>query len=241
MPGFRRRRIFRRRRPTFRKTRRAFPVRSRRMVRRPRVTAAASMGSTTWIMNPRRPRGCRVEKTLLNYASFSGGVGSDASTSWIIDPSGTYDTNSKIMQNWSQYSALYDQYRVNTLTVICRIIPGNVNVLPDNVTIYMRYNYDDNISATQAEMSRLSRVKCHTFTTEHPTVTYKLYPKVANTIRNSTAVTLANQTEQMIRCPWVDTDRPVNLYGFLIVVPSFPANVVLQFDMIYDVSFRYQV
>lgn len=231
LPARRPRRAFRRRRPM------------RRPARATRLLANAADPSVR-ILNPLRPRSARVQKTISETLTYGQNItGVTPLYAFIFDPSGTYGNASTAgtglaMPDWSSYAAIYDQYRVNSITLVFRfhdVTAGATIQFP----LWIRYNYDFAVSVpTMTGAMQLSRVMQKEFSAEHLVQKYKFYPKVA--IVQENGAIFSSSSLKVTKQGWTDVDRPCELWGIQFASDqALTGNQHIYFSIIYDVSFRY--
>lgn len=234
------RRAFRRR-PAMRPKRR---MGARRPVRRTRPVRSKfvrnpTLGATTVVLNNRFNKPITVNKSYRGW-NVVGGTGVDVTQKCTFDPSGTYDTQGLQMPEWVNYYNTYDQYKVHYIKITMQYLTTGAVTGLDNIVLYGRYNYDRNITLTMSSIQQKSFVKMHTFTPEHPIITFKVYPRV-NILQQTSGATLALQSERVSKVGWTDVDHPCELQGFMYVCPLLPTNVSIRIDVEYCVSFRYSL
>jgi hypothetical protein len=196
-------------------------------------------GGATQILNVFPQREHRVVKTIRTYGNLQPGGGVDMVGTLVFDPSGTYDTSSLPMPDWSNYVPIFDQYRVNKIKVTMIAVQTASSTVFPPAEIYGRYNYDTQISSSVAVLMEMPRVKWHRFTVEQPAVSWDIYPTEVLDGKNDAV--LASQAQVVIPDTWTDIDAPSKLYGFIYAAPSFPTGISIRFNVEYDVSFRYEV
>lgn len=242
---YRRRRYGRRRAP-----RRRLAPRRRYQRRRYAPRVRRPVGNTV-TLNRIRDKPITVCKTL--FSAWTGvGTGTYVGAQFYFDPSnvgtstpwtpGPIFTNT-LMPQWSQYTALYDQYKVRWVKVTCCLdvsgFDGGWNALP-TVECLMRYNYDSQLNVISSVMSQLPNVRMHRFTAETPYVTYKVYPRV-NCTADVPGQVLAYESLYSKKQPWTDVDFPVALYGLAFYMFNLPSGCTMSIDITYNCSFRQSV
>jgi len=177
-----------------------------------------------------------VSKTAKGYTV------SNQTSGWVIssyfDPSGTTSTLSGAIPEWAALSGLYDQYKVLSVTVsvTATVLTGAFN----DTQVYGRFQYDPSYSPSLVNMQALRGVKVHTFSTEHPTCSWKVYPRV-QTLMYSSGIVTTNTAYGPKKMPWADIDKPPQLWGITFASPYISSSVTLNFEVTYEMMFRYSV
>lgn len=244
------------RRVSRRVTRRPFRHPRRRMVRRRghggALRAATRLGANNLVLNPiRRSALVREEKAI--YAIIRMNTTTLAANEYFnmfFDPSGTYSVLNPNpttgagslafggITEWSGFQGLYDQYRVKKITVT-----GYLSAIPATpfvCNMAYRYQYDPNTTFTAAGIYKLPNVKVHSFSVEHQTLKWVIYPRVQFLEQNSG--TLGQQADVPAKMKWTDTDFPARLYGGCIaMLANIPSGLEITLDVSYQLEFRYSV
>lgn len=212
--------------------------RRRRSRRRGAVRSNPVLGGQTQIINPQAAMPMvTLAKTIVAYGGIQNGAGADLSLGLIFDPSGTYDTATTPMPDWTNIRQLYDQYKVNSITVTATYYGSGSQTAPLN--IFGRYSYDRNfltLTPTIALMREMQNVKVHTFTPDCPKVSWKILPQMG--LVTTDPGVLSSQGHSMHRADWIDINYPCELYGFAAVAQALPSGVHIEYDVEYNVSFR---
>lgn len=200
---------------------------------------------TIRVLNPRRERVLRIQRTCNPTLTYSwSNTGVPVSAAFRFDPSGTFGNTSNsgtglAIQDWSAFTALYDQYKVNKIIVNLRW--ANSSGVEPNWNLYVRFNYDTAVGSTYqptpGTMCQLGRVVEKTFNASSSCLTYSFFPRV-NLLADNEA-TLATDSRQSVPMDWTDINYPVELLGLQVSnnVPVSAANL-LTMEITYDISFR---
>jgi len=208
----------------------------------PRGPAGAGFtGPTTTIINPTN-RGFTTARTTIINAKILGASGSQQTGNLVFDPSGTYGNfhNGVSISDWGSYATIFDEYKVNMITVTVRCKPDDL--IGSDSSIWMTSNRDTAVSGSLIDLQTKANVIHHTFTPENPAVKLCIVPYVFGALFNDTA-SIGTMTKTPLRAGWTDTETPVNMYGFLynaVVVVGTSQSSAMYFDVEYDISWRYR-
>lgn len=186
----------------------------------------------------------RVTRSTLAANSISG-AGVAVTQVIFFDPSGVYSNidgayPSLAMDDWANFVALYDQYKVTQIKLTYNLIPAaGAAFNTQQVVLYGRYNYDGAFAATTTTMSQLTNCKQFVFTQEEPSVTFKIYPRVEVLVFNRSN-NLNTEGNHLSKMRWTDVDNPSRLLGFAHVIPDLPTGWDIAVTCEYTVMFRYQ-
>jgi len=185
---------------------------------------------------------------------FFGSTGSTQTltTYLTFDPAGTFGNNSinvaggvstsgpANIQQWTQYANLYDQYKVNKITLHFTAIDiADLNT--GSPIMYIRYQ--DTYGAIAPTMTDISQQKNwvrKTFTSEHPDFTFSFVPKVQDIVDNNALISANARTPK--RMVFTNTSTPVMLYGvqLVVVLPASALGYSVNCSTEYHIGFKEQ-
>lgn len=209
-------------------------------VRIPRGPASRGfLTSNTEVLNPTRGASTRFVCTVDNFYVNATGGGQ-----LLFDPSGVSGTGTaaQAFPNWTAVKLLYDQFKVNSITVTMNCKPSDDPTGISEVWYCSTANADN--TGTKALVTAMSNAMHHTFTPDTPMVKYQFVPKKAM-LSLVFGATLANQGFTPIDAGWCDIDHPPTFYGFtswydpdLGQNPGTSVPSSLDYDVTWDISFR---
>lgn len=238
-------RDMRTRRPRPSRVPRAVPIVAaarRRSGRGPMYTRGVgnfASGPNTTVMN-RGPEYSyySTRKSLIGMQIYPG-IGAAAAAAWQFDPGwivpngfGYVNFQTGPIPDWAPLVLLFDNYRIKKVKVTASIKLTNGSQPARGEEIYMRF-MDDSVLPVSTGMASLSNVTRHVFTPDSPSVEYSFVPKAFMDMTGGQA------SQTAVDFPWVDTDQPVAGYGMLFNCPYLPVGTSLQFDLEYDLEFRF--
>lgn len=212
-----------------------------RTLRIPRGPARMSfMSPSTELLNVAPSGGMRLRGYIDNSYSVSAGLGSGGN--FVFDPSGTYGVHATVtIPNWGSMVALFDEYKVNKITITARYTPSDQAEDAGSCQIYFCENRDTTLTGTKAQVLNKTNLIHHVFTEEHPMVKCELTPYVFDAVYNAGVLAAYGRSPRVM--DWCDVDVPAQIYGWLwnADVPSgVVQNASIRFSYEYDVSFRYR-
>jgi len=212
-----------------------------RGLRIPRGPAGASfMSSSTEILNAQPKGGMRVHAYLDNSYTVSTGLALGGMFSF--DPAGVYGIHQGAsVPNWVNMVALFDEYKVNKITITARYTPSDQAEDAGSCQIYFCENRDPNLTGTKAQVLNKPNLVHHVFTEENPMIKCEITPYTLDSVYNTGILTGSSRAPQVMT--WTDTDVPAMIFGWLwnADVPAGTIqNAAIRFSYEYDISFRYR-
>jgi len=138
--------------------------------------------------------------------------------------------------------ALYNRYKMLAVTYTFNCQPVDSFGLPlsnfDLPKIYIRYNYDSNLTSggMLAKMQEIPHVKQFQFTPEKTQVSYTYYPRCVEPVYLSSIASGFKLAKQQ----WIDCQYSnVPHYGIMIYMDRVASGVQVQLDITYKVAFKY--
>lgn len=213
-------------------------VRDFRMPRGP--ARSAFLSPSTEILNAAPTGGMRVRALLDNQYTVSSGLGLGGN--FVFDPSGTYGIHATLtVPNWSNMAAIFDEYKVNKITITARYTPSDQPEDAGSCQIYFCENRDTSLTGTKAQVLNKTNLVHHVFTEEHPMVKCEITPYVFDAVYNAGVLAAYGRSPRLM--DWCDLDVPAQIYGWLwnADVPGGTLqNAAIRFTYEYDISFRYR-
>lgn len=204
-------------------------------------SGAQSTDFSIRVLNPYRPPDFRIQRTVpqsLCYGFSNGGI----NAAFIFDPSGTFGNTSSLgtpqqMQDWTALIALYDHYKVNSITVNLNYETQGSVLGP--VPVLMNRNYERSVTTSSAiGISALTRTVEKSFSPTSARHTFTFKPRV-NPLVDNTGV-IATEAREVRDMDWTDVNFPAELFGFQVFSPYvLAATQFLYMEVTYDLSFRY--
>jgi hypothetical protein len=146
------------------------------------------------------------------------------------------------MPDISNIVALYNRYKFLAVTYTFNCQPVDSFGLPlanfDLPKIYLRYNYDSNLTSGSmlAKMQEIPNVKQFQFTPEKTQVQYTFYPRTVEPVYlSSIASGFKLSKPQYIDCQYSSVPH----YGIMIYMDRIASGVQVQLDISYKVAFKY--
>lgn len=199
--------------------------------------------TTVRILNTGPAMKTRIQRTVnqgltqqFTNVNLAGG------TALVFDPSGTFGNTSTAlgplaMSDWTSLIAVFNQYKVNKITVNFNY--ETQGALVGAVPLYINKNYERNVTApTVAGLCALSNTVLKNFSPESSRYSYSFVPKCGFLLDNVGVIATEGRSVQNM--PWTDVTLPVELFGLQFVGPyTLATSQFLFLDITYDVSFRY--
>lgn len=158
------------------------------------------------------------------------------------------------IQNYAVYSSMYDQYRINSITlelenltspsyspgVSVAGVPG-ASVQPLNSTVYLAVDYDDSVvPSVVANIQRRQGVRKLTATTAHNKMRIKWKPSIV--IAGETNIALTKNVAISKKGQWLDcTNFDVNHYGLKGWISDFLSTGQVSQLSCYRMTWTYNV
>lgn len=206
--------------------------------------------NTVNIMNQTSPRQIMTVSKTLSYPNAFRISPSQSGQGFTLrfDPSGNYGNTSitagpASMPDWTSLASVFDFYKVNYIK-LHMFIDTTASLDTDPVQVYMRYNYEPSvITPTLQGMEQLPKVIRKVFNSNSPRYTYVIRPHqlslATSTVQSATALTTDNVSWGLKRHQWTDVNKPCMLYGFQFFFDNTTASQIINFEIEYNVSFRY--
>jgi len=150
------------------------------------------------------------------------------------------------MPDWNNVILLYNRYKIKSVKYTYNVQPvSGVSLFNyDMPKIYIRYNYDSNLSAgllganILAKMQEVSDVKVFQFTPEHTTFSYKWYPRCIEPVYLSSIAT----GYRLAKPQFIDTQySTVPHYGVMYYLDKVTTGLKITIDIQYEIEFKYEV
>lgn len=212
-----------------------------RNLRMPRGPARMSfMSSSTELLNAQPRGGMRVRALLAGSYTVNNGL--QLGGNFVFDPTGTYGIHAgSTVPNWSNMSAIFDEYKVNKITITARYTPSDQPEDAGSTQIFFCENRDTSLTGTRAQVLNKSNVIHHVFTPENPMIKCEITPYIFDAVYNAGVLAAYGRSPRVM--DWCDTDVPAQIYGWLWnadVSTGTLQNAAIRFDYEYDISFRYR-
>lgn len=220
-----------------------------------RITAAArGTASSTFLINRSvRLVPTRTVRTTFNSNIIAGPV-VDLLTAARFDPSGANASctvfgstaASQAMYDWSEFQTMFDEYKVNSITLTFRYTsPGITPFLP-GVVLRVVKNEDTSIPiqgpTTVVPFGLRDDVLVHSFTPDAPMVKYSFVPMMVaqqmGVPSSAVGPTAFGAALRPIKSTWVDVDTPTAYMGAIAWFNYINTGIQVAVDVTYDVSFR---
>lgn len=193
------------------------------------------------VLNPMRMRPVRVQKTA-NWSVCASFTSTTPIAAYYFDPSGSFGNAGNLgggvqMPDWSSFTALYDQYKVNSITI--NLTLQQQGTILGAVPLLMNKNYERSVVTPNVTgLAQLTGTIQKTFTQDSPNYTYTFRPVVSPLVDNASV--LATEARGVAFHDWTDVNYPAELFGFQLASGyALSASQSLIMDITYDVSFRY--
>jgi len=150
------------------------------------------------------------------------------------------------MPDWTNILTLYNRYKIKSVSYTFNVqSTGSASLISfDLPKLYIRYNYDSNLSAgllgvnILAKMQEVPHVKQFQFTPEHTSFTYKFYPKCIEPVYLSSVST----GYKLARPQYIDTQYgTVPHYGIMYYFDFVASGIKITQDIQYEIAFKYEV
>lgn len=204
-------------------------------------SGAQSTDVSVRVLNPYRPPDFRIQRTLPQGLTY-GFSNVTPNAAFYFDPSGTFGNYSAAgaplqMTDWTSLIALYDHYKVNSITI--NLNYETQGAVLGAVPVLMNKNYERSVTTSSAAgISALTRTVEKSFSPQSSRHTYTFVPRVNPLVDNGGV--LAAEAREVRPMDWTDVNFPVELFGFQLYSPyTLATTQFLYMEVTYDISFRY--
>lgn len=215
---------------------------------RARASGAIPRGGCLIRRNPSTQRmGIRLKRTNFAVNTITGPIGSPNFGQAVFDPTGTVSLANvfgsaaagQAFPGWALYAGIFDQYKVNGISVTFRLVQNTQATLGQGFTqngfIRVAPYTDLSTSINSAYFEAVSHKEFH-FTPEKYAISYAISPKVL--VQVDQAVSSNGGALVSTRGLWFDSDDPPYILGMALEMFHIPTNHNLVIDVNYDISFR---
>jgi len=150
------------------------------------------------------------------------------------------------MPDWTNILTLYNRYKILKVTYTFNVQPLGAGGLVsfDLPKLFIRYNYDSNMSAgllgsnILTKCQEVNNTKQFQFTPEHTTFSYTFYPKCIEPVYLSSVAT----GYKLAKPQYIDTQYgTVPHYGIMYYFDFVATGIKITQDISYEIAFKYQV